>query len=300
MLSILVPVFNYNVLPLVEALHEQCVTCGIDFEILCQDDASRSVFNIENEKINTLSYCRFTALTENLGHRENRNSLAEQAQHPHLLFIDGDSECVSNNFIATYLSYLEKYDVVYGGRVHPEFCPSDNQKLRWKYGKFTEDQSATQRQKRKYRALLFNNTVIKKSCFDQIKFEPYKKQYGHEDTQLAYQLSLINASVQHIDNPIAHADIDSNSAYLLKTKEALDSALSLYMGQKIAASFIKIIQVLLLLQKFKLVPIASFLYLRNEKWIEKNLNGKNPRLWIFKCFKLGYLCTLAQKKKVFR
>ncbi len=300
MLSILVPVYNYNALPLVEALHEQCVTCGIDFEILCQDDASGSVFNTENEKINTLTYCLFTALPENLGHRENRNSLAAQAQYPYLLFIDGDSECVSNNFIATYLSYLEKYDVVYGGRVHPGFCPSDDQKLRWKYGRFTEDQTAAQRQKRKYRALLFNNTVIKKSCFDQIKFEPYKKQYGHEDTQLAYQLSLIKASVQHIDNPISHADIDSNAAYLLKTKEALDSALSLYMDQKIDASFIKIIQVLLLLQKFKLVSLASFLYLRNEKWVEKNLTGGNPRLWIFKCFKLGYLCTLAQKKKDFR
>ena len=56
MLSILIPVYNYNVVPLVLELHKQCLECEIDFEILCQDDASNSELNEENEIINGLKY----------------------------------------------------------------------------------------------------------------------------------------------------------------------------------------------------------------------------------------------------
>ena len=51
MLSILIPIYNYNVYPLVLELHEQCMTLGISFEILCQDDGSTITF-IENNQIN--------------------------------------------------------------------------------------------------------------------------------------------------------------------------------------------------------------------------------------------------------
>ena len=42
MLSILIPIYNYNSYPLVQELHKQCLESDIDFEILCQDDASNS------------------------------------------------------------------------------------------------------------------------------------------------------------------------------------------------------------------------------------------------------------------
>ena len=51
MLSILITIYNYNLLPLVEDIHQQCLDLGIDFEILTQDDASNSIHNLENEKI---------------------------------------------------------------------------------------------------------------------------------------------------------------------------------------------------------------------------------------------------------
>ena len=51
MLSILITIYNYNLLPLVKELHQQCKDLNIEFEILTQDDASNSVYNSENEKI---------------------------------------------------------------------------------------------------------------------------------------------------------------------------------------------------------------------------------------------------------
>ena len=295
MLSILIPLYNYNVYPLVSELHKQCTDCGIHFEILCQDDASKSSLNVFNENVNALSNCSFITLNKNIAHRENRNSLAEQAKYNYLLFIDGDSIIIHNDYIKKYITNLNDFDIVYGGRLHPEKCPSDNQKLRWKYGRFIEDKSVTNREIKPYQSLLFNNTVIKKRCFNRVKFDRKIKKYGHDDTQLSYQLSVSQAKVNHIDNPVEHGDIDTNLDYLEKTKESLENLILLYEEEKIDIGFVKLIQLYHFLKRTKSTFIISKIYVFFEKSLLKNLTGKNPNLWIFNLFRIGYLCSLNQK-----
>ena len=182
MISILVPIFNYHAYPLVFELQKQCTECKINFEILCQDDASKSPLNKFNEVINALPNCSFISLNENLAHRENRNALAEKAIYDYLLFIDGDSIIIDNNYIQKYINTIPSFDVVYGGRKHPEKCPSSQQKLRWKYGKFIEDKSAKLRKKAPFKSLLFNNTLIRKVCFDKVKFDKTKISIKNKDS----------------------------------------------------------------------------------------------------------------------
>ena len=292
MLSILIPIYNYNSYPLVQELHKQCLESDIDFEILCQDDASNSSLNVINETINLLSNCSFISLKKNIAHRENRNSLAEQAKYQYLLFVDGDSIIISKKYIQKYLANLFDYDVVYGGRLHPEKCPSDAQKLRWKYGKFIEDKSAEDREKLPYQSLLFNNTIIKKECFNKVKFDKTMKKYGHDDTQLSYELSLLKVNVNHIENPVEHGDIDTNLDYYTKTKESLENLVTLYSENKIDIQFVKIIRVSTFLKTIKATWIISRLYDLLEKSIFRNLMGKNPSLLVFNFFRIGYLCTL--------
>lgn len=295
MLSILIPIYNYNAYPLVLELHRQCLECKIDFEILCQDDASRSNLNIFNEYVNALSNCSFVSLKENLAHRENRNSLAEKAKFDYLLFIDGDSIIIQDNYIKDYISNLLDFDIIYGGRLHPKKCPSDNQKLRWKYGKFIEDKSAENRKKEPYQSLLFNNTLIKKDCFNKVKFDKYMKKYGHDDTQLSYQLSVLKSKVNHIENPVEHGDIDINLVYLNKTKESLENLYQLHQEGKIDTEFVSIIKLQQFLRKTKLIFIISKLYTFFEKSISKNLTGSNPNLLTFNLFRVGYLCKISSK-----
>lgn len=290
MLSILIPVYNYNVHPLVLELQKQCIDCGIAFEILCQDDASQSALNAFNENINGLSNCSFVSLSENLAHRENRNSLAEQANFDHLLFIDGDSLIIHDNYIKKFIKNLHDFDVVYGGRLHPEKCPSDNQKLRWKYGRFIEDKSAANRKKKPYQSLLFNNTLIKKNCFNKVKFDKDKKKYGHDDTQIAYRLRVLQAKVNHIENPVEHGDIDTNLIYLKKAKEALENLIALYEEAKIDNEFVKLIQLYHFLTRTKLSLLISKLFPLFENLLLKNLKGKNPNLFIFNIFRVGFIC----------
>lgn len=292
MLSILIPIYNYNVYPLVFELHRQCTECGIAFEILAQDDASQSPLNKENEKVNTLPNCSFVSLKQNMAHRENRNSLAEQAKFDYLLFIDGDSIIVRPDYIQNYLRNLDGFDVVYGGRQHPEKCPSEKQSLRWKYGKFIEDKLTINRRKTPYKSLLFNNTVITKKCFNQVKFDKDITLYGHDDTQFAYQLSLLQAKVNHIDNSVEHGDIDTNQAYLAKTESSLKSLLLLYQSGKIASEFVSILKLYVLLKKTKLIVLATAFHKLFQKSIAKSLLSENPTLFLFNVYRIGYLCTL--------
>ncbi len=295
MLSILIPVFDFNVYPLVAELHQQAIDCGIAFEILCQDDASQSHLNIFNENIKALSYCSFVSLKKNLSHRENRNSLAEQAQFDYLLFIDGDSVIIQSDFIKKYIENLQDFDVVYGGRLHPEECPSNNQKLRWKYGKFIEDKSAENRKKTQYQSVLFNNTVIKKKCFISVKFDKDIKKYGHDDTRVSYQLSLLKSKINHIENPVEHGDIDSNFDYLNKTKESLENLFALYEEKKISLEFVRLLQLYHFLKRTKSTFIISKIHSLMEQHLTQNLTGKNPNLLLFNWFRVGYLCSLNQK-----
>ena len=295
MLSVLIPIYNYNAYPLVLELHKQCLESKIDFEILCQDDASQSNLNVFNENINSLSNCSFVSLKQNVAHRENRNSLAEKSKYDYLLFIDGDSIIIQDNYIKEYLSNLLDFEIIYGGRVHPKKYPADNQKLRWKYGKFIEDKSAENRKKKPYQSLLFNNTLIKKDCFNKVKFDKYMKKYGHDDTQLSYQLSILKSKVNHIENPVEHGHIDTNLVYLNKTKESLENLYQLHQEGKIDTEFVRIIQLRHFLRRTRLIFIISKIYSFFEKPISKNLTGSNPNLLIFNLFRVGYLCKISSK-----
>ena len=294
MLSILIPIYNYNAYPLVQELQKQCTVCEIDFEILCQDDASQSPLNQFNENISLLPNCNFISLNKNIAHRENRNSLAEKSKFDNLLFIDGDSIILNSNYIQNYVENIHDADVIYGGRLHPEKCPSNLQKLRWKYGKFIEDQSTVNRKKTPYKSLLFNNTLIKKECFNKVKFDKKIIKYGHDDTQVSFQLALLQVKVNHIENPVQHGDIDINLVYLKKTKEALENLMLLYENRQIDGAFVKLILLFEWLNNLKLTYLISQFYLFFEKSLIKNLKGNNPNLMVFTLFRIGYFCTVKR------
>src|SRR5690554_5336284 len=98
MLSVLITIYNYNLLPLVKDIYQQCLDLGITFEILTQDDASNSIHNLENEKINLLSNCSYVSLKKNVGYRENKNLLVSQSKYENLLILDGDCVLSFPNF----------------------------------------------------------------------------------------------------------------------------------------------------------------------------------------------------------
>ncbi|WP_338356704.1 glycosyltransferase family 2 protein [Yeosuana marina] len=296
MLSILIPTYNFSSYSLVKELNKQCIETNIEFEIICIDDGSLSPLNIENQNINNLSQCKFIESKINLGLSNIRNDLAKKSTYKNILFIDGDSELIDDSFIKRYLSALKNNpDVIYGGRIHTVLIDT-KRSLRWKYGKYREDLSVYRRNKNIYKSVLFNNTLIKKKVFNKIGFEKNITQYGHEDTIFAYKLSLINATVIHIDNPVKHADIDLNQVYLEKTRKGLQNLNFIYNTDMVDPNFITLLRLFNQLKKIGLHYFFSYVYKIFHPFLVKNLTSKKPSLYIFDLFRLSYFCFINLNK----
>ena len=295
MLSILIPTYNYNVFPLIHELESQALKADIVFEIICVDDGSFSILNEENQKINSLTNCTFIENKKNIGLSNNRNELSKKSQYRYLLFIDGDSEIISKDYINRYLTAIEhNIDVVYGGRIHPETMET-NRELRWKYGKYREDLTSNQRIKNIYKSVLFNNTLIKKSVFNKIGFEKTITRYGHEDTIFAYCLSKEKASIKHIDNPVLHGDVDFNEVFIDKTHKALENLNFIYQKRLIEQKFVTFLQLFVKLKKLKLNYFFAFINKTFHAFFVRNLTSNHPSLLIFDLFRLSYFCHINLK-----
>ncbi|MBZ4042527.1 glycosyltransferase family 2 protein [Flavobacterium hibisci] len=294
MLSILIPTYNYNVYNLVLELHKQCMELGIIFEIIVIDDGSNSQTNETNNHINLLKNSTFIPLNKNIGLSSNRNLLASNTNYENLLFIDGDSVIINPNYIKNYINAIQDFDIIYGGRVHPETVDYSKQKLRWKYGRMVEDKTALQRNSALYKTLMFNNTLIKKSRFNEIKFDSNLIKYGHEDTLFAYQVSLLQFKVKHIDNAIEHGHIDESKVFISKIKNGLDNLISIDESNKIDPDFVKILKLYHFLKKYNLNFALNVFYKLLNKIIHRQLISKNPSLFLFNLYRIGYVCTLKK------
>ena len=152
-----------------------------------------------------------------------------------------------------------------------------------------EDKKHLDRCKSIYQSLLFNNTLIKKDVFNLVKFDTSLVKYGHDDTQFSYQLMLKKVKILHIENPVEHNDLDTNLLFYSKMKNSLENLYYLFKNNKIDKSFSKLVYLIEILKKFKLLYFVGKIYVFFENKIEKNLIGKNPKLWVFNIFRIGYL-----------
>lgn len=224
MLSILIPIYNYPVVSLVEALHQQGRRSKVPFEIICLDDGSEADFLEQNEPLRKLDSVHYELLPDNVGRARIRNILAERAQYPYLLFLDCDSAVVREDYLQHYLDVLSEDTVLYGGRLYSEHPPDDPEYyLHWRYGRQREALDPDQRQQYPYRSFMTNNYVIPRSVAKDIPFDEDIRHYGYEDTLLADRLYRENLPVRHINNPVLHLGLEPAPVFLAKIQQSLDN-----------------------------------------------------------------------------
>ncbi|KAF2335139.1 glycosyltransferase family 2 protein [Flavobacterium daemonense] len=279
MLSILIPVYDYDAFSLVEELVKQCNLCGITFEILCQDDASNSNKNIQNQEINSFSNCSFFINENNFGRGKNINSLAQKAKYDWLLILDCDTFPAEDNFIQSYISAISNSEqkIVFGGIVYGDKKPQKEKLLRWIYG-----------QKRETVAILTSNLLIKKEVFLQFPFDEFITKYGYEDLLFFSVLEKNHFQISEIQNPTFHLNLETSEVFLAKTKTALENLVFLYNSGKISSDESKIIKAFEALKKLKLVHFAISIFKKSQIKIERNLLSEKPSLFFFDLYKLGH------------
>ncbi|MCP2027235.1 hypothetical protein L1276_002392 [Flavobacterium sp. HSC-32F16] len=292
MLSILIPVFNYNAFSLIEKLHNQALELNIAFEIICLDDASNLFIN-ENHPINQLENCSFTVLDKNIGRSCIRNLLAEKALYENLLFLDADTLPVHENFLSKYISLIDKSEkIVYGGILYERIKPSKNQLLRWIYGTKREALNVSEREKNPYLSFLTLNFLIKKSVFSKVTFNENIPNLRHEDTLFSYELKQKEIEIIHIENPVFHLGIEDSKTFLRKSEEAVLGLKNLVDSNLISQDYVKLSHYFQIIKKNHLTTLTAFGYKVFKPLFAKQLLSKNPSLFVFDIYRLGYYCTL--------
>ena len=289
MLSILIPIYNYNCVQLIESLHAQATEAGIEFEIRCIDDAS-SLYKEENRQVNALKHCSYTELSENIGRSKIRNLLASNAIYEHLLFLDCDSAIFFADFIRNYLPYLNNFEIISGKRIYTELPPTDHQYyLHWFYGTYRETKSSN---------FMSNNFVVKKSLLKKVKFNENITRYGHEDTLFQIQLEEINIDIHFIDNPVVHIGLDAADVFIEKNNEGIKNLLYLSEHNIIPNKYLyrfRLLKKYKAINKYKLNKVLALLFPVFKKAFICNLKGNNPHLFFFDMYKLMYISYMDKR-----
>lgn len=286
MISICLPVYNFNVEQLVKELHRQASNLAINFELIIADDASKPEFQAQYNSLEQLNNVLIFRLDHNVGRSRIRNFLAAKATCNFLLFMDCDSEIPSEFYLKNYLVALDSNTVLYGGRTYHAAEPTNkNFMLRWLYGSKREVVAANTRNVKPYLYFMTNNFVIPKQFFEFIQLNETIVGYGHEDTQLAEELKLANKPILHLDNPLIHIGLESADEFLFKTKQGVKN-LALLMQQKHFNHEIKLSNFYLKISRIKGSWLLRVLGPPVLPLLQKQLKSSAPSLLLFDIYKL--------------
>ncbi|MDX1942324.1 MAG: glycosyltransferase family 2 protein [Saprospiraceae bacterium] len=297
MLSVLIPVYNFDIRALVHDLQQKLTEAGIPFEIICFDDGSKENFKQINRNIALSSYYPITyfELEQNLGRARIRNALAAKAQYPYLLFMDCDSKVINSNYIEYYIEYLRHDTLLYGGRSYAPTPPQQPELyFHWIYGTHREVKSASERAKQPYHSFMTNNFLIPKSIFDSIKFDERLTKYGHEDTLFGLELQKHNIKILHLDNPLEHIGLEEVNIFLEKTQQGIQNLAELVKEHPDLDT--TLIKTWKYLQKWYLTGFVYFILQLILPFIQWNLKSGNPSLKLFDLYKLSLLIQEMKKK----
>ena len=295
MISICIPIYNFNVVDLIVTIINQGEKSKKQYEVICNDDGSNKETLKLNAKINSYKSVNYLILKRNIGRSRIRNLFLENSNYENLLFIDCDCSIQSENFLEKYFEQLNNA-VVYGGRKHHDNPPKNkNKKLRWLYGIKKEDQNFNYRLKNPYHSFRSNNFLIKRTILSKIRFNEKIETYGHEDTLLSLELKKNKITIFQINNPVFHEGIEDNSVFLEKTKSAIKN-LVLLEKNILDTSSIKLIKTYHLINKLKLTWLIFPLSKPISKILERQLLSLRPSLKIFDLYKLIYF--LREKQNV--
>lgn len=293
MLSILIPTYNYNVLPLFEKIRAQAKSLTIDCEIIIFDDHSTQDFPA-HEEINFFPNACYLKLEKNIGRSAIRIKLAEQAKYNSLLFLDADVLPVSDDFLENYISILEttKAAVIFGGVDYMKSKPAESERLRWKFGRKREVKLAAEREKTPY-FVISPNLLMQKDCFLSLNTE-VENYYGH-DLVLSQKLKTSKKQVLHIDNPVYHLGLEPSDIFLEKAMSAVKNTVVLEKKGVLEPDFTKLQQSYLKLKKLGTIGVFRILISPFKKSMKRNLLSATPNLFYFDLYRLAYYIELKSE-----
>ncbi len=298
MLSVLIPVFNYDVNNLISVIHDQLTAAGLPYEILVLDDYSDQQYINSNKGINNLNNTEFILSNKNNGRLLTRMLLSERAKFDWLLFLDADTIPKSANFIQSYINAIDDdTEAVFGGFDYYKTPPDRKSLLRWRYGIKHEVSPAARRNRKPYKLIISANFLIRKSVWKNLNMQLSISQYGY-DSYFGSKLKSEMVKVRHIDNEVYHLGIEQNSKYLEKKEQAAESLLFFYENGLLKEHQHSMLSLFIMLKKFQLHHVLSISYSLFRQMMRSNLTGENPSISLLQLYRISYLCYLYKNRPV--
>lgn len=299
MISICIPVFNFDVTELVEMLLEQSKGIEEKVEILVFDDRSTSFYKKRNQLLSKHDNVSYLEFENNLGRSRIRNRLADFSAGRSLLFLDCDMIPSDPNFLRKYAEARELVPVVVGGIAYGPKPFKFELLLRWKYGIVRESRNENFRQINPYRSFMSGNFLIDKEVFNQIRFNEDILGYGHEDTLFGLELKHHKVPILHINNTCIHLGIEPNFEYLAKSEQSLVNLVKLlkiapHMRKELFSN-VRILRFYRLLRIMGLAyPLRWFFRVFNPM-IRRMLCSSRPSLLLLDLYKVGLIARVFRK-----
>jgi glycosyltransferase involved in cell wall biosynthesis len=288
-LSVLIPVYNWEVGALVNSLLAQQADWPGPVEIILFDDGSRPEFQAANRALGALAGVRYHELPHNVGRAAIRNQLAAAAQHKWLLLLDNDSLLPDGKFLARYAAARALAPVLIGGTCYRTTPPDDPAlRLRWHYGRAREARSARLRQAQPYQQLTINNALIRADVFRRYPLDEQLHGYGHEDTQFGAALAAASVPLRHLDNPALHEGLEPAAVFLQKSEQAVRNLAQVHR-QTGTGTDSRLLKLAVRLQQLGLAAAARATLKAAAPTLRRRLLSDAPNLRLFDLLKLHWL-----------
>lgn len=297
MISVCIPIYNFDVRKLVDDLLDQS---DDGTEIILIDDASDKAFKEKNQDLKG-EKVTYIELEKNVGRSKIRNLFLKYAKNDFLLFLDCDSQIIDENYLNNYrLNLTESTLLIFGGSTYSKECPSDSQCLRWTYGTTRESKSAKERALNPNKSFMTNNFIVQKQLLSETPFDERITQYGHEDTILGIEMAKKGVKIEHLQNPVMNIDIDTNEVFIRKTEDSLDNLLLIrqfYENPDQLTESITLLKAIKKAEKYGLKWIFRVIYRLFGKSMKRHLiHSKKPSMKVFALYKMSYFVYMQRIK----
>jgi len=224
-LSILIPVYNWDIGELLKKLSHQAevVHDTYPIEILAIDDGSDEFYNIESVE-NSLPLVKYESFSANRGRVAVRNDLIQRANGSYILFLDADMLPDSDNFLQCYIEMAKSgNDIICGGISYQQVTEIDEEYAFYLYkSKKTEAVSASDRNQTPWRYLFTSNIMLRREIVKEVMFDHRFSGYGFEDVEWAIRLAA-SYSIIHVDNSCTHMGLMKKKQVLSRMSDSIDN-----------------------------------------------------------------------------
>ncbi len=224
-LSILIPVFNWDVRPLLLELQKQIdgLAEGYSVEILVVDDASDVTFDVE-EMLDRLPSVKYEKNAVNKGRGKTRNFLVDKSSGELILFLDADVFPDRNDFLRRLVTKAEQgYGIICGGRSYKKRILKGAKYAFYLYKSMkTEVFDAVTRNASPWRYLFTSNVMVRREIVEEFFFDDRFMGYGYEDIEWAIRLSEKH-EIYHTDNTCSHLGLLTKAQTFEKMRASISN-----------------------------------------------------------------------------